>query len=162
MKVNISTMLSTSGRTLPYVTYTWLMAKELKDFAERLVWIINQLGTTPHRFAKTIGIPNATLSTYLNDGREPKVSFISMIRKKYPQVNIDWLLLKEGDPFVKPENEIATELKARVYELEKELHHLQEKEHLYERMFKIMEKPHIENEAPKPKPPSKNGRDRPG
>lgn len=99
----------------------WFMNKQFKEFSDRLRYIIEQLGRSPNSFAKALGVPVATLMSYLNDNREPKVSFIGMMRKKFPEVNIDWLLLREGEPFLKDQQIIKTELEKKIYEQQLEI-----------------------------------------
>ena len=70
----------------------------MQTFSERLKWLVAEFaGGIPAKFAKKIGIKQGTLHPYLK-GRIPKAAHLISIHKIL-NVNLNWLLAGEGEPF---------------------------------------------------------------
>lgn len=64
---------------------------------------IRQLMDTQHMnqqtFAKLTGIGSATLSSIFNDRTKPTINHVMAIHKRFPSINLNWLLYGEGGMF---------------------------------------------------------------
>lgn len=47
-------------------------------------------------FAKTLDIPQSTMSEYINTKKEPKYTALVKIAEKYEDISLDWLFLGKG------------------------------------------------------------------
>lgn len=76
------------------------------DIITRLNIFVNYLGLTSTQFADEISVPRPSFSQILN-GRNKKLSneFISKVHKRYPLLNILWLLFGEGKMIIDSSNE---------------------------------------------------------
>ena len=50
-------------------------------------------------FASYIGTTPATLSGIFNDRTRPTINIIESIKKKFPDISLEWLMLGQGDMF---------------------------------------------------------------
>lgn len=75
------------------------------NIANRLKFLIKELGINSSVFSERCGISRATLSQLLT-GRNKKISdvIISQVHKAYPEVSITWLLFNEGNMWIKPQD----------------------------------------------------------
>lgn len=67
---------------------------------ERLLEFIHSLGIDPSEFADAIGISRTTLHHIVSGkgrGNDPSKETIEKISKKYPALNINWLLTGNGE-----------------------------------------------------------------
>ncbi len=61
---------------------------------------------TQQVFADFIGTTPATLSGIFNDRTRPTINIVESIRKKFPDISLDWLMFGQGDMYkTKPANE---------------------------------------------------------
>lgn len=82
---------------------------------ERVKILIDSLsGGVPARFAKSLGVAASVIGNYLPGSSregEPSFSVLQKISTVYPQINIEWLVTGEGEPFKSegtiPPNNIA-------------------------------------------------------
>ena len=57
---------------------------------------------TQQVFADFIGTPPATLSGIFNDRTRPTINIVESIRKKFPDISLDWLMFGQGDMYKTP------------------------------------------------------------
>ena len=66
---------------------------------------IKQLMETQHMtqqvFADFLGINPATLSGIFNDRTKPTLNIVEAVKKKFPDINLDWLMFGSGPMFGK-------------------------------------------------------------
>ena len=55
---------------------------------------------TQQVFASYIGTTPATLSGIFNDRTRPTINIIESIKKKFPDVNLEWLMFGQGEMYV--------------------------------------------------------------
>ncbi|MBR1688737.1 MAG: helix-turn-helix transcriptional regulator [Prevotella sp.] len=54
---------------------------------------------TQQEFAQFIDVSPATLSSIFNERTQPTLKLVEKIRKKFPDINTDWLAFGEGEMF---------------------------------------------------------------
>ena len=57
---------------------------------------------TQQVFADFLGINPATLSGIFNDRTKPTLNIVEAVKKKFPDINLDWLMFGTGPIFGKP------------------------------------------------------------
>lgn len=55
---------------------------------------------TQQTFAQLLGISSASLSSIFNDRTKPTLNHVDAIKKKFPSINLDWLLYGNGSMFL--------------------------------------------------------------
>ncbi len=70
------------------------------DFGFRLNALLRQIGTTQKDFSALINIQPAVLSRYINNKTVPSIDFIMIIKTAIPNLNLNWLLIGDGDIFI--------------------------------------------------------------
>ncbi len=60
------------------------------------------------QFADEIQVQRSSLSHVLSGRNKPSLDFMLKIKKKYPEINLDWLLLGEGSMYTENEEERET------------------------------------------------------
>lgn len=78
------------------------------EFIERLKSVINYTGLQNADFANKCGISKSQIQKYLNGSQEPKMIFFGNLKKHFPQINIDWLIVGEGEMIVESQSDINT------------------------------------------------------
>lgn len=79
---------------------------EMKD---RIRQIMEDQHLTQQNFAQQLGISTATLSSIFNDRTKPSLLIVDAIKKKFPRVNLEWLLYGTPPMYInKVENAQAT------------------------------------------------------
>ena len=63
----------------------------------RIFTFIESLQLTPTGFADTIGVSRASISSIKTGRTQPTLSLIEKIKQRFPNVDINWLILGEGD-----------------------------------------------------------------
>ena len=100
----------------------------MKTFQERLKFIIDKLADGKHTvFAKKCGIPPGTFQAYVDSGTIPKVEQLSKIGSAY-RINLNWLLLDIGEPFIQEEGETKTSEASKVVAIDAVVQILREAE----------------------------------
>ena len=61
------------------------------DFPSRLRALMEAFNLSMNQLSKEIDTPVGSLAGYLNDGREPKLSFFQKLLDRFQNVNPDWL-----------------------------------------------------------------------
>jgi hypothetical protein len=82
------------------------MTNEIKNtcFQDRLKLIITRSGDQKKDFAKNCGIAETQLYGYLNGASEPGTKVYQKMKRRYPWINIDWLISGEGCPEISNDN----------------------------------------------------------
>jgi len=62
------------------------------------------------QFADEIQVQRSSLSHVLSGRNKPSLDFMLTIKKKYPEISLDWLLLGEGTMYLENEKEQETGL----------------------------------------------------
>ena len=63
----------------------------------RIFTFIESLQLTPTEFADTIGVSRASIYSIKTGRTQPTLSLIEKIKQRFPNVDINWLILGEGD-----------------------------------------------------------------
>ena len=63
----------------------------------RIFTFIESLQLTPTEFADTIGVSRASISSIKTGRTQPTLSLVEKIKQRFPNVDINWLILGEGD-----------------------------------------------------------------
>jgi transcriptional regulator with XRE-family HTH domain len=64
---------------------------------DRLLKVMKHLNLTAARFADEIGVQRSGISHILSGRNQPSFDFIVKIMKRYPELNLDWLIMGKGD-----------------------------------------------------------------
>ena len=78
------------------MNYSMSIMEASSNLGERLRQLINHLELSVAKFSKEIGVPQPTITSYLNDSREPGISFLMKIKNRYKDVNLNWIITGEG------------------------------------------------------------------
>lgn len=62
----------------------------------RIKQIIEKEKLSSTQFATEIGVQRSALSHVLSGRNKPSLDFMMKIKKRYPEINLDWLLLGKG------------------------------------------------------------------
>ncbi len=68
---------------------------------------MKQEGLNQKEFAATTGISPATLSSIFNGRTSPTLNHAEALHRRFPKLNMSWLLFGEGDMYVKPQESTA-------------------------------------------------------
>ncbi len=63
----------------------------------RIFTFIESLQLSPTEFADTIGISRASISSIKTGRTQPTLSLVEKIKQRFPEIDINWLILGEGD-----------------------------------------------------------------
>ena len=63
---------------------------------ERIKIILNHYQLSPSGFADGLGVPRSSISHLLSGRNKPSLDFVMKLVRKYPEVNLYWLLHGEG------------------------------------------------------------------
>lgn len=75
------------------------------DIQERIKFLVDRLaGGKYTNFSKNCGIPVSTFKTYVDGPSNPTSAHLSKIATVY-RVNLNWLILGEGEPFIEFRNQ---------------------------------------------------------
>lgn len=70
----------------------------MQRISERIEKLIESLGVTKNKFSKEIGTSSALISQIVANGKDSfRVDLIQKIVNRYPDVNVYWLMLGEGE-----------------------------------------------------------------
>ena len=76
----------------------------------RIFTFIESLQLTPTEFADTIGVSRASISSIKTGRTQPTLSLVEKIKQRFPEIDINWLILGEGDAPIVNRSESETEL----------------------------------------------------
>ena len=68
---------------------------------------MKQEGLNQKEFAATTGISPATLSSIFNGRTSPTLNHAEALHRRFPKLNMSWLMFGEGDMYVKPQESTA-------------------------------------------------------
>ena len=66
---------------------------------ERILQIMRRENMTQQEFAKAIEVSPASLSNIFNGKTNPTNNHVSAIHRRFPDININWLMFGEGDMY---------------------------------------------------------------
>ncbi|UKK54659.1 helix-turn-helix domain-containing protein [Prevotella sp. E2-28] len=78
---------------------------------DRIRQIMESQHMTQQVFANAIGTTPATLSGIFNDRTRPTINIIESIKKKFPDISLEWLMFGQGDMYQQsptPSGELTT------------------------------------------------------
>jgi transcriptional regulator with XRE-family HTH domain len=73
----------------------------MATFSERIALLRQKLNITQQELAISLNVSKRTLGGFENGHHSPSVDFLINIKKLYPKLSIDWLLLGEGEMWEK-------------------------------------------------------------
>lgn len=76
---------------------------------ERIQFIMSQYNLTATLFATKIGIQRSALSHIMSGRNKPSLDFILKVKKGFPEISTDWLLLGIGNMVEKPDSKNGVE-----------------------------------------------------
>lgn len=76
----------------------------------RIFTFIESLQLTPTEFADTIGVSRASISSIKTGRTQPTLSLVEKIKQRFPEIDINWLILGEGDTPIVNRSEQEIEL----------------------------------------------------
>lgn len=76
----------------------------------RIFTFIENLQLTPTEFADTIGVSRASISSIKTGRTQPTLSLVEKIKQRFPEIDINWLILGEGDAPIVNRSEQEIEL----------------------------------------------------
>ncbi|MGI4873155.1 MAG: helix-turn-helix domain-containing protein [Janthinobacterium lividum] len=71
------------------------------DVAEQFAALLRELGISGNQLAIALGTSQQAISNYTSGRNKPGREILASISKKYPAINLSWLLTGEGEPFPK-------------------------------------------------------------
>jgi transcriptional regulator with XRE-family HTH domain len=66
------------------------------NMKDRILKLITHLGLTASRFADEISVQRSGISHILSGRNQPSYDFIVKTMKRFPEINLDWLILGKG------------------------------------------------------------------
>ena len=72
---------------------------------DRIRQIMESQKMTQQEFADYIGLAPATLSSIFNGRTRPTLNVVEALKKKIPNISIDWLMFGSGDMFVSSQSD---------------------------------------------------------
>ncbi|MBQ8051532.1 MAG: helix-turn-helix transcriptional regulator [Bacteroidaceae bacterium] len=69
----------------------------------RIYQIMKKEGLNQKEFSETTGISPATLSSIFNGRTSPTLNHAELLHKRFPKLNMSWLMFGEGEMFVSDE-----------------------------------------------------------
>lgn len=76
---------------------------------DRIRFLMEDQHLTQQSFAQQLGIAPATLCNIFNDRTKPTLNIVDAIKKKFPRVNLDWLLCGSGPVYINNEKDATPE-----------------------------------------------------
>lgn len=76
----------------------------------RIFTFIESLQLTPTEFADTIGVSRASISSIKTGRTQPTLSLVEKIKQRFPEIDINWLILGKGDAPIVNRSEQEIEL----------------------------------------------------
>jgi len=69
----------------------------MENFDKRLTYLFDKFSLNASTFADKIGVQRSSLSHILSGRNKPSLDFILKIYETFPEINLAWLALGEGD-----------------------------------------------------------------
>jgi len=76
----------------------------------RIKKIMEEKNISSAQFADEIDVQRSSLSHVLSGRNKPSLDFMMKIKKRYPEISLDWLLLGEGNMYPEQEKEVPPDL----------------------------------------------------
>lgn len=76
----------------------------------RIFTFIENQHLTPTEFADKIGVSRASISSIKTGRTQPTLSLVEKIKQRFPEIDINWLILGEGDAPIANRSESEIEL----------------------------------------------------
>ena len=76
----------------------------------RIFTFIESLQLTPTEFADKIGVSRASISSIKTGRTQPTLSLVEKIKQRFPEIDLNWLILGEGDAPIVNRGESEIEL----------------------------------------------------
>ena len=74
---------------------------------DRIKQIMESQRMTQQEFSDYIGLAPATLSSIFNGRTRPTLNVVEALKKKIPNISVEWLMFGSGDMFIAPQVEIS-------------------------------------------------------
>lgn len=71
-----------------------------ESFGNRLGKLIELLDLNKNKFATRIDVDQSRISGYVVRGQQPGLDFFRSIKNVFPEVDLNWLINGDGQPFV--------------------------------------------------------------
>ena len=90
---------------------------------ERILQIMRRENMTQQEFAKAIEVSPASLSNIFNGKTNPTNNHVSAIHRRFPDININWLMFGEGDMYTSLPDDVLDNLVSvyRLNEMDKKI-----------------------------------------
>jgi transcriptional regulator with XRE-family HTH domain len=75
-----------------------------ETIGSRIKWLLAQKSYSQNSFARESGLAVSAVNSVINGRNNPDFKFIQALLRQMPEVNRDWIILGEGDPFSKVNN----------------------------------------------------------
>ena len=72
----------------------------------RIKWTMDHFKLSASEFADKIGVQRSAVSHVLSGRNKPSLDFLIKIKKQYPTINLDWLVLGSGNPLSKQDSDL--------------------------------------------------------
>lgn len=76
------------------------------SISHRFKQLVEALKINANQLAKELNVTRPTITRVINGTNEPSAKILAPLLRKYPTVNVKWLLIGEGEMFI-PENPVA-------------------------------------------------------
>lgn len=73
----------------------------MDTIGKRIKFIRKEKGFTQDTLGEFLNISKQNISNYENDLAKPNYDFLCLLNKKF-RVNLNWLIVQDGDPFLPP------------------------------------------------------------
>ena len=74
----------------------------MKKFPNRLTSLMESLEVSGYQLAREIGVSDMSISKYRSGKTFPSFEFFEKLVTRYPAVNLNWLIAKQGEMFLDP------------------------------------------------------------
>lgn len=74
---------------------------------DRIKSIMGYYHLSPAQFADKIGFQRSALSHILSERNKPSLDFVLKVKNAFPNLNLDWLTMGNGNQFVNPEEKLG-------------------------------------------------------
>jgi len=78
--------------------------QNLAEIGKRLRWVRKNLRLSQRELADKLGFAQRTISSWEKGEREIPIRALSVLKEQF-NININWLLTGEGEPFLQPQRE---------------------------------------------------------
>ena len=75
---------------------------------DRINLLLKAKNITARQFAEEIGIQPSGISHILSGRNNPSLDFVLKVMKRWPEINISWLMFGKGEMYVSPSEILQT------------------------------------------------------